>query len=110
MPTLKQRQRPIFLGPRAAELLAELAEELKTTEQALLRQAVENLLAMHGVEQSNTIEAMRETAKECRARVRKIEHKHADDPETHRACAEANVFLTALLAALGERKTPSKIK
>ena len=100
----QKHQQLILLEPETAKQLEELARELKTTKQALLRRAVSNLLAMHSVGFSRQIYEMRESVKEIRSRVSTVRRKFAADPEAHRACGEAGLFLTALLMELGERR------
>lgn len=102
----QKHQQLILLEPEKADLLADLAAKLKTTRQALLRHAVDNLLAMRGVASSKEISDIRASLRACQKRIDGVRRKYRKDPDVHRACGEAGLFLTAALAELGERKRP----
>lgn len=102
----QKHQQLILLEPAKADLLADLATELKTTKQALLRHAVDNLLAMRGVASSKEISDMRTSLNECQKRIDAVRRKYRKDPDVHRACGEAGLFLATVLTELGERKRP----
>jgi Ribbon-helix-helix domain len=94
-PTTKHQQL-ILLEHEKAELLEKLAEKSRVPKQVLLREAVDDLLAKHGVVETETSEMLRSLLKEARALAVHI-YPRADGYTTARRCHKVKSYAEKLM-------------
>jgi Ribbon-helix-helix domain len=85
-PATKKHQQLILLEPRKAKLLEELSAQTRIPRQALLREAVDDLLAKHGQLESEQYDLLRRVLLESRRLAGKvIERGHEEQATADRA-------------------------
>ena len=85
-PATKKHQQLILLEPNKATALDDLAKRTRIPKQALLREAVDDLLAKHSQCPSEDYDGLRRVLKEARALAVKIDERgHAEKGTVDRA-------------------------
>jgi Ribbon-helix-helix domain len=86
-PITKKHQQLILLEPGKADLLEKLAAETRIPKQALLREAVDDLLAKHYKVQAEAYDDLRTVLTEARALANKIAARGHDEAATVKRAA-----------------------
>jgi hypothetical protein len=100
-PTTRYQQQPLLLEPLKAAQLDEVAKEIKRPKQELLREMVDDFLAMHGKGRSLSIEILRDALRRSDELVRKIEPLVARETLWKRKCYEARLAIKDALTEVG---------
>lgn len=101
VPTTRLLQQPLLLDPAKAEELGKLSKHLGTPKQELLRDAVDDLLAMHGMGRSLTVEILKDALRRSEELVAKLERDVGKQALWKRKCYEAKQAIKDALAELG---------
>lgn len=107
-PVTQKHQQLILLEPGKAQALDALAKHLRVPKQALLREAVDYLLTIHGVPYASPqLDQVRKSLAMCELRMNEVcAGKRTSVEEMHGACAEVLVRVSQALDQLGEPPRP----
>jgi hypothetical protein len=102
VPTTRLHQQPLLLEPARATALDQLAKKLKMPKQELLREAVDDLLAMHNLGvRSLTVEILKDALRRSADLVVKLEELTQKQAVWQRKCYETKQAINDALAELG---------
>jgi len=103
-PTTQKHQQLILLEPMKAQSLDAVAKRLGVPKQVLLREAVDYLLAIHGIPYASPqLDQLRKSLAMCELRMNEVcRGKKTSVEEMHGACAEVLVRVSRALDELGE--------
>jgi hypothetical protein len=105
VPTTRLLQQPILLQPEKAAELERLSKKINVPKQVLLREAVDDLLAMHGMGRSLTVEILRDALRKSRDLVKRLEKLTERQALWQRKCYEGESAINDALAELGEAES-----
>jgi Ribbon-helix-helix protein, copG family len=101
-PNVARQQQSILLDHGKAEKLDRLAQHLGVSKQALMREAIDDFLSVHGMERSPRIHAVRHLLTLCELRLTEVRSGKLSEPDVQAACAEALVHIARILGELGD--------
>ena len=100
----EMHQQSLYLEPEKATMLDKLAERTRIPKAVLLREAVDLLLGIQGLEHvSPQLDAWRQSLMMCEFRLAKARHIEMPD-EVDKACAETLARVHVVLEAWGAHK------
>ena len=98
-------QQSLYLEPEKAALLDKLAERTRIPKAVLLREAVDLLLGIQGLEHvSEPLDFWRNTLQKCEVELSKARHCEEIPDNVDAACATALAFINQILVAWGASK------
>jgi hypothetical protein len=103
-PNTSRHQQVILLDHDKADKLDRLAKHLAVSKQALMREAIDDFLSVHGFHRSPRIHGIRQTLTQCEFLLRKVREGKLSEADVQAACAEVLVHLNAVLGELGDPK------
>lgn len=100
-PNVNRTQQSILLDDDKVKKLDRLAGQLGVSKQALMREAVDDLLSVHGFFRSPRIQGIRHVATQCMDLMKEIRHGKLSESDVHAASERACVYLENLLTEIG---------
>lgn len=104
----KLNAQPLYLEPDKADSLDQLSAEIKIPKAVLLREAVDDFLAMHGKGATPFVDLLRDALQKSHRLVLKLENMTAREAVWQRKCYEAERAIEDALAELGSTWRHSK--
>ena len=104
-PTTRLVQQPVLLEPDRAKALDVLSKELKTPKQVLLREAVNDLLAMHGLGTTSSVLMIRTALEQALPLIRKLATLTAGETLWQRKCFDAHSSIKGALELFEDSKS-----
>jgi hypothetical protein len=103
-PNATRHQQVILLDPVKAQALDQLSKQTGVAKQALMREAIDDLLSVYGFIRSPRIHRIRNSLSQCELILRKVRRGKLPESDIQVACAEVLFRVAGVLEELGEPK------